>query len=264
MKSQSDDSFVLTWHSESAEGFADILPQGTFRERKRHNRFVHFVRSPRGRLSTATCTVSVGKRVARLNYNPFEAENTAAGMELGEMRILFEDDNRSQIATIEWAEGTTGDFSEADITREVEAAVRWPSYNPTSGRSPKKLRRSAERPGQAAFRAQLMIVYGSRCCISGCNVAEALEGAHIDPYENPTHNSPQNGVLLRRDLHALFDANLLTISPQSNVVLIASRLRSSTEYARFDQKPLFRPASGFESVAPDRRALRRRYDCFEG
>lgn len=264
MKSQSTASFVLTWHSGPATGFADILPRDTFRERGRHNRFVHLVRSPRGRLSATTCTLSVGKEIARLNYNPFEAENTAAGMDLGEMRISFEDDSRSQIGAIQWAEGTAGRFDEPSITTEVEDAVAWPKYQPTSGRSPREFRRVADRPGQSAFRAQLMIVYGSRCCISGCNVAEALDGAHIDPYENPSQDSSQNGILLRRDLHALFDANLLSISPHTNVVLIASQLRSSTEYARFHQKPLIKPAVGFESAAPDRRAVRRRYGRFVG
>lgn len=264
MNSRTTDAFVLTWHSGPATGFADILPRRAFREHGRRGRFVHLVRSPRGKLSAATCTLTVKKGIARLDYNPFQAENTTAGMDLGEMRISFEDATRSCIAAVEWADGTTRVFNNPEITRDIEEEVAWPTYRPTKGRRSGKLRKVTERPGQATFRAQLMIVYGSRCCMSGCNVAEALDGAHIDPYENPSYDSPHNGLLLRRDLHALFDANLLCVSPRTNTVLVAARLKASAEYGQFHGKRIATPAIGFSSVAPDGRAIRRRYGRFEG
>ncbi|WP_205843618.1 HNH endonuclease [Nakamurella deserti] len=75
----------------------------------------------------------------------------------------------------------------------------------------------AVRPGAARFRGDLMDAYGYRCAITGCDVEVALEAAHIKPYRGPRHDRVDNGILLRRDLHALFDANLLGIDETGRV-----------------------------------------------
>lgn len=69
------------------------------------------------------------------------------------------------------------------------------------------------RPEQAAFRRKLFSAYGGRCVVSGCNVVRALDAAHRHGREwRKGHNNPEDGFLLRKDLHALYDSRLLRIS----------------------------------------------------
>lgn len=75
-------------------------------------------------------------------------------------------------------------------------------------------REIAIRRGQAGFRNQLLEAYGC-CAMSGCTVASALEAAHIMPYQGPGTNHPSNGLLLRADLHTLFDLGLLSVDHET-------------------------------------------------
>ena len=69
------------------------------------------------------------------------------------------------------------------------------------------------RPGQARFRNEILKVFG-RCVVTGCTTREVLEAAHIVPHANGDENNqscPSNGILLRADVHTLFDLNLLRV-----------------------------------------------------
>lgn len=81
------------------------------------------------------------------------------------------------------------------------------------------------RQGQPKFRQQLLITHNGKCAISGSDVEQALEAAHIIPYLGSETNHPSNGLLLRADLHTLFDLNLIAIDPEEMTVLIAPSLR---------------------------------------
>lgn len=69
-----------------------------------------------------------------------------------------------------------------------------------------------QRTGQGQFRLQLLNAYQGRCAISGCAVAEVLEAAHIVPVGLAGTHSVSNGLLLRSDLHTLFDLGLIWIA----------------------------------------------------
>jgi predicted restriction endonuclease len=71
------------------------------------------------------------------------------------------------------------------------------------------------RRHQSAFRDNLMRAYEGRCAISGTAVPAVLEAAHIEPHVDRGDNSAGNGLLLRSDLHALFDEGLLRIHPET-------------------------------------------------
>ena len=89
------------------------------------------------------------------------------------------------------------------------------------------------RPGQAKFREDLMKQSGGRCVVSNCDVPEALEAAHVMPHTgDPKRDHPANGMMLRRDLHAMFDEKLWSIDPESNKMCMAERLKDS--YGKFD------------------------------
>lgn len=76
------------------------------------------------------------------------------------------------------------------------------------------------RRGQPAFRQALMKLYETHCAISGWGPEAVLEAAHIEPHAAGGHNRPANGLLLRADVHTLFDAGLIVIEPRSQRVLI--------------------------------------------
>lgn len=67
------------------------------------------------------------------------------------------------------------------------------------------------RQGQADFRARLLAAYGRKCCVSGCQVEALLEAAHIRPHAEEPNYDTRNGLLLRADLHTLYDLHLLGV-----------------------------------------------------
>jgi hypothetical protein len=96
------------------------------------------------------------------------------------------------------------------------------------------------RRGQPDFRRRLLSAYDGCCAISGCNAVDALEAAHITPYRGPHTNCVQNGLLLRADLHTLFDLGLLAIDASTMSVLLSSALATS-EYASLSSTHLRLP-----------------------
>lgn len=99
----------------------------------------------------------------------------------------------------------------------------------------------ARRQGQADFRRDLLDAYAGACAISGTNVIDVLQAAHISPYNGPKTNHVTNGILLRADIHNLFDLKLLTINPETMQVLVSPRLQG-TVYWDFDGKSIRLPA----------------------
>lgn len=83
------------------------------------------------------------------------------------------------------------------------------------------------RRGQPAFRAALLLAYEGRCVLSGCDASEALEAAHIYPYKGEYTNHVTNGLLMRADLHALFDLGLLTIDSVTMTAKFTDSLKTS-------------------------------------
>jgi putative restriction endonuclease len=69
------------------------------------------------------------------------------------------------------------------------------------------------RRGQDTFRKTLLLQFGDTCLVTQCRLPELLEAAHISPYRGEKDHHPSNGLLLRADIHTLFDLNLLGIDP---------------------------------------------------
>jgi putative restriction endonuclease len=85
--------------------------------------------------------------------------------------------------------------------------------------------RAMLREGQGAFRTRLLDAYGGRCAITGEHTEIVLDAAHIQPYLGPRSNHVQNGLLLTKEFHALFDAGYVTVTPEHEV-RVSPRLRS--------------------------------------
>jgi putative restriction endonuclease len=70
------------------------------------------------------------------------------------------------------------------------------------------------RLGQGAFRVLVIDAYERRCAVTGEKTLPVLEAAHIKPYSLNGPHRLNNGILLRSDLHKLFDLGYVTITPQ--------------------------------------------------
>lgn len=83
------------------------------------------------------------------------------------------------------------------------------------------------RQGGGAFRTAALRNFDSRCAITDCDVVPVLEAAHIVPYLGTQTNAADNALLLRADLHTLFDQHLMSINPASLKVEIDDSLKAS-------------------------------------
>jgi putative restriction endonuclease len=88
------------------------------------------------------------------------------------------------------------------------------------------------RLGQGAFRLIVTDVYERRCTITGERTLPVLEAAHIKPYGSGGPHQPENGLLLRSDLHTLFDQGYLTVDAQELKVVVSGRIREEFENGR--------------------------------
>jgi putative restriction endonuclease len=98
------------------------------------------------------------------------------------------------------------------------------------------------RPEQQAFRNIITQAYDRKCAISGEKTLPVLEAAHIQPYAAAGPSVVSNGLLLRSDLHRLFDSRYLTVDADSMQVVVSSRIRkefsNGVEYYQFDGRKL--------------------------
>jgi HNH endonuclease len=122
-------------------------------------------------------------------------------------------------------------------------------------------RETVIRIGAIPFRSRLMEAYQGRCAITGSEVAQVLQAAHIVPYRGSHTDRLDNGLLLRVDVHQLFDKNLIGIDPVTSKIHIHQEL-IGTEYEEFDGCQLTGPA--VDGQRPSRRRLEKRWKEFLG
>jgi len=72
------------------------------------------------------------------------------------------------------------------------------------------------RLGQGAFRLVVSDAYAKRCAVTGEKTLPVLEAAHIKPVSRGGEHRVDNGLLLRSDLHKLFDLGYVTVTPEGN------------------------------------------------
>lgn len=135
----------------------------------------------------------------------------------------------------------------AQLHQELEAAEI--EANDNQAFSPKDVQDARQkilasvvrRRGRKQFRQQLLDAYNFRCAITGCDAVEALEAAHIFPYKGEETDHVGNGLLLRADIHTLFDLGHLSIEPNSRTVVLSAKLLNSA-YAELNGKALDPPS----------------------
>lgn len=114
------------------------------------------------------------------------------------------------------------------------------------------------RLGQKSFKAMVLAAYQRRCAITGAKIAPTLDAAHIRPVALGGPNLLSNGMLLRSDVHTMFDEGFLGIDPSQRALRVSPRLRSDFGngdefYAREGQKLLVLPTRPADR--PQREAL---------
>jgi hypothetical protein len=144
------------------------------------------------------------------------------------------------------------EFGSPDDVPKAELA-----YSPQDGDQRQLAERQIrERRGQPQFRDSLCRRYGNRCVVTGCDITAVLEAAHINPYRGENDNHPANGLLLRADIHTLFDLDLLGIEPTKLRVELHPAVVG--EYVRFIGVRL----KCSDASRPSREALAIRYEEF--
>jgi predicted restriction endonuclease len=113
------------------------------------------------------------------------------------------------------------------------------------------------------FRNLLLGAYDERCCITDCKVVGVLEGAHIDIHSGVKSDRVPNGLLLRRDIHRLFDLNMLGIDPKTmRVCASASLMKLKYDpYSKLVGNVCRSPADAWNCA--DVLALSRRWEKFQ-
>ncbi|MCO8146710.1 HNH endonuclease [Rhodovulum tesquicola] len=143
-------------------------------------------------------------------------------------------------------------LSEADVAAIEDLITQAGGLETTSAADPMAdaLRRDAEgveraiadrkmnlvkaRPDQQAFRQAALARHDERCVFTDTRVVEVLEAAHVIPHTGaPEFERPENCLLLRRDVHALFDLFLLSIDPVTDRIVVSRKLEGSA-YADLD------------------------------
>jgi putative restriction endonuclease len=137
-----------------------------------------------------------------------------------------------------WRGPQTGANCISAYDRAVATVAKQVDFKPNEGADSRErlIAEVVRRRGQKKFRDALIAAYGGRCVITGCDATETL----VSPYQGEHSHHPQNGLLLRADLHSLFDLGLIGINPAGMKVIISKRLLGS-QYEHHDGQVIKEP-----------------------
>lgn len=111
------------------------------------------------------------------------------------------------------------------------------------------------RLGQDSFKASVAAAYGLRCAITGAKILPALQAAHIKSVAAGGQHSVNNGLLLRADVHVMFDRGLLGVHPDRKTLQVSSRLRTTfgngEEFYQREHQPIRLPTVRADRPAAD-------------
>ncbi len=150
------------------------------------------------------------------------------------------------------AAAVTRELEHAEKSQQAQAEFALPVDDQDARQ--KMLRSIVIRRGQPRFRRDLLEAYDRRCAVTGYDVVEVLEAAHILPYRGEAFNHLTNGLLLRADLHLLFDLGLIAIDSVDLTLLVSESL-DGTDYAVMKGRALTVPDD--PAKRPNREALER-------
>jgi putative restriction endonuclease len=110
------------------------------------------------------------------------------------------------------------------------------------------------RLGQGAFRLAVTDAYKRQCAISGGRVLPALDAAHIQAYGEGGVHEVSNGILLRKDIHCVFDAGYITFDENMRMIVsdrVRTEFNNGNEYRRLHGEQLKIPREPALQPNPD-------------
>ena len=151
-------------------------------------------------------------------------------------------DRQNAVRRLDWSAAVAllGDHTSvdglADLRSDGDHASGRIAVTPDGGLVPS---RGVRRVGQQGFKAALLERFGPCCAVTGPQPVTVLDAAHLYRFaDTPVHHL-DGGLLLRADIHRLFDAFLLTIDTTTWTVHLAPELHGYTELvAEVHEKPL--------------------------
>ena len=131
-----------------------------------------------------------------------------------------------------------------ELDLDADTAQDEGEFDPRGNKSDREraLRSINIRRGQPEFRKKLLKAYSSKCALSGYDCVDALEAAHIRGYWTEDSNHVQNGLLLRGDLHTLFDLGKVGVEPNSFKIIVCEQLMT-TLYGKLNGKKIRLPVN---------------------
>ena len=252
LSSQQGIDEVNFWKPGGQQGFAALRPGELFLFKLHAPRnvivgggfFAHFTRLPIsmaweafGIKNGATTLLELRTRVERFRRSGTSQEDYSIGCILLEQPFFLSEtdwipapsDWHPNIVQGKGYDLTTGLgrmlWDEVQVRLRAQTALRATEPAPPRYGNPLEV---LPRLGQGSFRVVVTDAYDRRCAITGERTLPALDAAHIKPYSAAGENRVPNGLLLRSDLHRLFDRGYLTVTPELRV-RVSRRIREEFE-----------------------------------
>jgi predicted RNA-binding protein with PUA-like domain len=202
---------------------------------------------------TAQVAVNIGRAVTGvynkvLNFRALDPRDDRAGLSGGGAtdKVVWEsyyDPDAESLKTEQLEADYQRIWGAQSIGRSSSTPGKEPNEAVDDDVAWKRLASLTRRRGQPAFRKRLLYLYDHKCAISGVNIDLVIDAAHIVNHAVSGVNHSDNGILLRSDLHDLFDAGLLVIDPDQYTVQIDESL-SESEYWSLNGKTLHKRIDG--------------------
>jgi putative restriction endonuclease len=213
-----------------------------------------------GESNGAHSALEMRARIAKYRHSdPNDRSDFAVGCRILTQPFFFEEADWLPVPTT-WSPNIVS-FKTYD-TGDADGLALWDAVNDRLARSMASVLDDHDRfgapqlikprLGQGAFRVLVTDIYDRRCAVTRERTLPALEAAHIRPYSDGGVHEAQNGLLLRRDIHSLFDAGYVTVTPSQHFE-VSRRIREEFENGRHyyelhgseiehPQNPAFRPS----------------------
>lgn len=154
-----------------------------------------------------------------------------------ELELLLDNSKQNAIRRCD-VEGLRKLLDRVSVTVADMPATRAKQMPPTGGHRTAMVR---VRNGQDKFREGLLQRYGLVCAVTGPCPAKALEAAHLRAFATHGIHDLDEGLLLRSDIHRLFDAGLIAVDPTTMTVAVAPTIRQKyPNYAVLEGNPVMR------------------------
>jgi hypothetical protein len=134
---------------------------------------------------------------------------------MSQVKVVREKASGNQNTPYDYPQNTPDDYPKEPTKETVTTSI-----DGDGGCADKKVwAQINRRRGQSLFRTRLRAHFNDACAITGCNAIEALEAAHIIPHSELIIKdySCDNGLLLRADIHTLYDLNLIGVNEKGFV-----------------------------------------------